>query len=365
MSLFGKRIDRLGMPKTADSERAVRPALADFTARHDRVERYLKAYAARFVFDAFSEDYLKRGGLSFMRGVPIPLRAEDLAAFRSQKGLSVMHLGENMACVVGASPSFPHAGAYIEFLRRNMGDRAAAGLVKEAKSAAEREEYDEACIRFRAALCLKPQDLAAMYGYARVCRAMYLASEDSAYVGHFKAEALEYFELTTEAHPRFPMAYYYLGYAYLNMGLYQKAHLTWKSYLEHSSHPKDRREIKERMRQLADPLEIERGYNAVLAGRFAEGIAALEPYLSSRYSDWWPLYYYLGAAYAGSDRGDEAADMFKTALKLNPSHVESMKELADIYEIDGKTELAEKYRAKAALIESGGHARRSEEHAHE
>ncbi|MDR2296070.1 MAG: tetratricopeptide repeat protein, partial [Clostridiales Family XIII bacterium] len=207
--------------------------------------------------------------------------------------------------------------------------------------------------------------LAAMYGYARVCRAMYLASEDGEYIGRFKAEALEYFELTTEAHPRFPMAYYYLGYAYLNMGLYQKALLTWNGYLDHSTHPKDRREIKERIRQLADPLEIERGYNAVLAGRFAEGIAALEPYLSSRYGDWWPLYYYLGAAYAGKERGAEAVDMFKRALRLNPSHVESMKELADIYEVDGAPELAAKYRAKAALIEGGGHARRSEEDEYE
>jgi tetratricopeptide (TPR) repeat protein len=348
------------MPKTPKPESQKQPAPVDFTKRNDRVERYLKKYASRYVFDRFSEEYLKRGGLYFMRDVPVPLREEDLAAFRSQKGLSAMHIGENMACVMGASPTFPHTGSYIEFLRRGMSDRAAAGLVKAAKNAAEREEYDEACIRFRAALCLAPQDLAAMYGYARVCRAMYLASEDGEYIGRFKAEALEYFELTTEAHPRFPMAYYYLGYAYLNMGLYQKARLTWKGYLEHSSHPKDRREIKERIRQIADPIEIERGCNAVLAGRFAEGIAVLEPYLSSRYNDWWPLYYYLGAAYAGSDRKDEALDMFKRALKLNPSHVESMKELADIYEIDKKAELSAKYRAKAALIESGGHAHRSE-----
>ncbi|MDR2771132.1 MAG: tetratricopeptide repeat protein [Clostridiales Family XIII bacterium] len=361
MSVFDKNIVRLGLPKGSDSQREKRPAPVDFTARRDRVEKYLKKYAARYIFDVFSEDFLRRGGLHFMRDTPIPLREEDLEVFRSEKGLSAMHIGENMACVMGASPSFPHTGSYIEFLRRSLGDRAAAGLVKAAKNAAEQGDYDEACLRFRAALCLEPQNLEAMYGYARICRAMYLASEDGEYIGRFKAEALEYFELTAEAYPRFPQAHYYLGYAYLNMGLYQKAQLTWQRYLEHSSHPKDRREIKERVRQLADPLEIERGYNAVLAGRCAEGLAALEPYLASRYSDWWPLYYYLGAAYAGLGRGAEAADMFKRALKLNPSHVESMKELAHIYEIDGEAELSAKYREKAALIESGGHAQRSEE----
>jgi tetratricopeptide (TPR) repeat protein len=319
------------------------------------VEKYLKGYAESFVFDAFSEDFIARGKLDFLRDVPIPLRAEDTEAFRSQESLPIAHIGENMARVMGASPSFPHAKAYVEFLNRHMGKQAASGLVNEAKNAAEREEYDEACIRFRAALCVESQNLAAMYGYARVCRAMYLAGDDNEYIGRFKAEALEYFELTTEAHPRFPPAYYYLGYAYLNMGLYQKAQLAWKHYLEHSTHPKDRREIKERMRQLADPLEIERGYNAVLAGRFVEGLAALEPYLESRYKDWWPLYYYLGVAYISMERRDEAVDMFGRALKLNPSHVESMDELANIYEIDGEPALSEKYRGKAALIRGGGH----------
>jgi tetratricopeptide (TPR) repeat protein len=227
--------------------------------------------------------------------------------------------------------------------------------VNKAKDAAERDSYDDACRLFRAALCVEPQDLAAMYGYARVCRVMYQASDDSAYTARFKAEALEYFELTTETHSRFPQAHYYLGYAYLNMGFYQKAQLTWKRYLEHSSHPKDRREIKERLRQLADPLEIERGYNAILAGRFEEGRVALEPYLESKYNDWWPLYYYLGVAYISAGNRDGAVDMFRRALALNPSHIESMNELADIYGADGDAALSEKYRGKAGLIANGGY----------
>jgi hypothetical protein len=356
MSVFDKRPSRPGSPKAEVLEGAQRPAPADFTTRRDRLEQYLKDYVTRFVFDTFSEDFLRRGDLSFMRDVPIPLREEDLKAFRSREGLSAAHIGENMARVMGAVPSFLHTGAYIAFLRRFLGKHAVAGLVKEAKDAAEREAYDEACIRFRAALCLEPGDLAAVYGYARVCRAMYLASEDGEYIGRFKAEALEYFELTTALHPRFPQAHYYLGYAYLNMGLYQKAQLAWKRYLEHSSHSADRREIKERLKQIADPTEIERGCNAVLAGRFTEGCAILNPYLNSKYNDWWPLYYYLGAARAGLGQGGEAADMFKRALTLNPSHIESMRELADIYEAGGETELSEKYRRKAALIEGGGHA---------
>jgi TPR repeat protein len=360
MVIFNENIDGPGMTAEADGDHNGGPASADFAARADRVAKYLTKYAARFVFCTFSEDFLRRGGLLFLRDAPVPLRAEDTAAFRSEEGLSLMRIGENMACVIGASPSFPHAGAYVEFLRRGLGGRTVSDLLQEAINAAERAEYDAACIGFRAALRLSPQNPDAMYGYARVCRDMYLAGDDSEYIGRFKAEALEYFELTAEARPSFSAAHYYLGYAYLNMGLYQKAHLAWERCLRHSSQPEERREIKERMLQLADPIETERGCNAVLAGRFAEGYAAIEPYIRGKYGDRWHLCHCLGLACVGLHRRDEAEELFKRALRLNPSHVESMKELADLYESEGKKDLSEKYRRKAALIEDGGYAERSE-----
>jgi tetratricopeptide (TPR) repeat protein len=327
----------------------------DFTTRSDRVGVYLKKYAESFVFDTFSEDFLARGDIAFLRDVPIPLRGEDIEAFHSGEGLPIARVMRNMVRLMGASPSFPYARAYVEFLRRNTGAGAVSALVGEAESAAERGLYDEACMSFRAALCVEPRDLAAMYGYARVCRDMYSASDDAEYIGRFKAEALEYFELTTEAHKGFPPAHYYLGYAYLNMGLYQKAYLTWKRYLECSPGPEERREIEGRMRQLTGPMEIERGFGSVSAGRFDEGRAVLEPYLKGEYEGRWPISYYLGLAYMGLDRRDEAESMFKRVLTLHPSHIGSMDELADIYETLGERELSEKYRRKADLLRRGGH----------
>ncbi|MDR3242348.1 MAG: tetratricopeptide repeat protein [Clostridiales Family XIII bacterium] len=331
------------------------PAELDLKERPDRVGKYLKKHMKRFVFDEFAGAYIEREKLEFMAGVPIPLRKEDLKAFRSPSGLPVLLIGENMAWVIGSAPHFVHAKTYVQYLRRYFRKKAAAGLVREAKNAAEKEDYDNACIHFRAALCAEPTDLAAMYGYARVCRAMYLQSENAEYIGNFKAEALEFFELTTEIHPRFSQAYYYLGYAYLNLGLYRKAQLAWKDFLAKSTHPQDRREIRERIRQLSAPLEIEAGYNHVLAQRWLEGISKLEPFLQSNYRQWWPLHYYLGVAYIAMDRRDEAVERFKQALKLNPSHVETMEELAFIYEVEENRELAEKFRNKAELLRAGGH----------
>ncbi|MDR3296520.1 MAG: tetratricopeptide repeat protein [Clostridiales Family XIII bacterium] len=364
--------------KTKEDEQAA-SADADIRTRPDRVGKHLEKHLSKFVFDEFSDAYLTRGGISFMQGVPVPLRKEDMADFHSAEGLSALRIGENMAYVMGISPQFPYAGNYVKFLKTCFRGNAAEVLVREAKSLAghvrstdmprtpdgsrpaagttlaEREEPDQACIYFRAALCMEPKNLEAMYGYAMACRAMYLNGGDSAYVGNLKAEALEYFELTAAAFPRFPMAHYYLGYAYLNLGLYQKAYLTWKTYLKYSDHAQDRKEIRERIRQLAEPLEIEKGCNAVLAGRWHEGIDILEPYVNGKYSDWWPLYYYLGAAYHGSAQGEEAEEMFKQALRLCPSHVESMDALAQLYTEAGEGTLAKKYSQKAALIRSGGH----------
>jgi tetratricopeptide (TPR) repeat protein len=348
--------------RNGDSTGSASSAPVDFITRSDRVAVYLNKYAMSFVFDKFSEDFLTRGDIRFMRGVPIPLRREDIDAFRSSEGLPVARVVSNMARLVGASPSFPYTKAYVEFLRRCMGEKSVSALVSEAESAAEHGSYDAACILFRAALCAEPQNLAAMYGYARVCRDMYLAGEDNDYIVRFKAEALEYFELTTETYPSFPAAHYYLGYAYMNMGMYRKAYLTWKRYLKYSSHAEDSREIEERLKQLTDLIKIERGCNEVLSGRFDEGRAALEPYLKSGYNNRWPLFYYLGMAYAGLDRMSEAADMLKRGLALNPSHIESMNELADIYETCGEEELSEKYRKKADLLKGGGYiSERSEE----
>ena len=104
------------------------------------------------------------------------------------------------------------------------------------------------------------------------------------------------------------------------------------------------------MNQLQQPLTIERGYNAVLAGRWLEGIETLEPFLETNFKDWWPLHYYLGVAYARTGSEGKAVASFKRVLGFNGSHVESMNELADLYAKSKDKENEKKYREKAELI---------------
>lgn len=350
-STQGREIQQVERPETE----------TDLRQRKDRIGRYFKKYLKKFIFDEFSESYMEKAGIrEIMKGVPIPLRKQDLAEFAGGSGLKALHLAENMAWVMGSDPQFAYTKDYVHFLNKLFGPKACEGLLKEGRDAAERGDYDNACIHFRACLCLNPTYLHAMYSYARVCRAMYLESDNEEYIGRFKAEAMDYFELTTEMHPKFAEAYYFLGYAYLNMGLYIKAELTWNEFLKKSNHAKDRKEIRERLRQLDGPIKIEHGYNAVLAGRYEEGIDRLEPFLNTQFKTWWPLSYYLGVSYIRTGNKRDAVTSFKRVLTMNASHVETMQELAAIYAADNDKDNEKKYRTKIDLI-LGNHKMKEEE----
>ena len=104
------------------------------------------------------------------------------------------------------------------------------------------------------------------------------------------------------------------------------------------------------MAQLEQPISIEKGCNAVLAGRWREGLDILEPFLDTKFKGWWPLHYYLGVAYARTGSNAKAVASFKRVLGINGSHLESIKELADLYALSGDKENERKYRKKAELI---------------
>ncbi len=329
----------------------------DIRIRKDRVIRYLKRYTDNFVFDEFSKEYLSKSkkDLSFMNGVPVPLRKRDIVEFKGGSGLDLRHICENMAWVMGIDPKFKYANDYCKFMDTCFGFKVAEGLLKEGRDAAEEGAYDDACIHFRAALCLRPDFMDALYSYARVCRAMYTESNNDKYVRDLKMEANDFFELLTIMYPKFAQPFYFLGYAYINQGQYLKAKMMWDTFLKKTLNGKLKKEIKERLAQIADPVKIEEGYTAVIDGDWNKGIKILSEYKKSKFKDWWPLSYYLGVAYLKTGMVPEGLNNLHHVLTLNPSHVETMDELADVYKMNGDKENYEKYSKKAELIRKGGH----------
>lgn len=350
--------------------------------RKDRIGKYLIDGLKDYLFSQLSEEYLARAGLlEILKGIPVPLTRGDAKALAETSDFSLAKIGQNMLFVIGCDPNFRYARAYVDAIRVVATEKTGGLLLQEARGYAENGNCERACIYLRATICLfeqgsetmddgaqamndhegaKQDYAAALFEYALACRAMYLAEEDNEdYIGRFKAEAMEYFELATLAAPEIAEPYYYLGFAYINIGLYKKAELAWDSFMGLSDSKTDdpeiykmRKEIKKKLDELTQPVLIEEGCNLVATGRYEEGIERLEQFVDSDFSRWWPLHYYLGIAYEGTGKFTAAVKSFKTVLKLNASHIESMQELVSIYAAAGDEENKVKYMQKIDIIKS-------------
>lgn len=343
-----------------------------------RITKYLTPKLENYIFDELSPTYLEKAGVKdIMLGVPVPIDKTDLS------GISVLKLTQNMSFVLGCDPNFKYADKYIEYILKNFDERFADGLIAQGAGMAEKEDFEGAVIQFRAALQIDPENAEAYYCYGRGLKDCYEHEEnDEEYIGNFKAEAMEAFETCTIKNPEFADAFYYLGYCYVNMGLYMKAKLTWDEYARLTAKilienpPKDEsfrkementfQEIQDRLSQLEAPCQIEKGYNMILSGKYEDGIKVLKRFTDSEYKTWWPLWYYLATAYtnlgllAEGEVGtvdDVAASAFEEAirnhlevLKLSPSNENSMEELIDLYSKLGNSEKVDKYVKKLEVV---------------
>ena len=331
----------------------------DFRKREDKLSGWLDGEVKTFLFDSFSDDYCTRTGMEFLRGVDIPIKPGDLAAFHGEGGLPVTDLADNMALVIGANTQFKYRDAYISYLALYFNEKLVDVLAQKGAEELKAGHYRKSCIYFRAALLLDSQSRESMFGYACCCREWYLSMEgedEQELIAILKKEASEYFEHVTRVYPDYAPAYYFLGYAYINGGQYKKAELAWKKFLDLSEKQEgaeerdEIKEIRERIASLADPVKIEEGVNLLTAGHLEDGLRILERYVGTDYDSWWPLHYYLASAYRELGFFEESIEGFRRVLALQPSHEESCECLAELYMAEGDADNAEKYRKKAEII---------------
>jgi len=325
----------------------------------DRISKYLSMLNMGMLFDELSTDYLKRSGAEdILSGVPVPIAVDENGE------MTTLTIALNMARVAGGDSGFVYADRYIEYIKHIAGTEACRMLVSEAATAADSGRYELACMYLRTALMIEPKSRDALYLYGRVCKECYESEDqDEDYVGNFKAESLEAFEILTMLHPDFAMGYYFLGYAYLNLGLYTKAELTWQDFMRLSMEEEKtqdrederkelREEISERLESLRDPVIIEGACNRIMSGDYTGGKEILSGYKTGRYADWWPLWYYIGIAESALGNAGEAISCLKRALNLTPSNTDIMKELVSLYEATGDDENAEKYKRKIGIVQN-------------
>ena len=313
----------------------------------DRIGEFLLPHVEDFLFDELSYDYLKKAEIDdILTDIPVPIRKKELSG-----GLTTLKIAQNMAFIIGCDINFQYKKNYIAYIERMFTKEFVKPLINDGIEGAAKHDFDYACICFRAAILIDPENVDALYCYGRACKDSYEIGEGEDYVGRYKAEALEAFEKVTIKKPDFDMGFYFLGYAYLNLGLYVKAKLTWDTFLELSKDEEMKKEVSEWMSKLEDPVKIEQGYNDILAGRFDEGLAILEEYAEDeRFNTWWPMWYYLGVGYKELERFEDSEEALLKVLKLSPSNAETMEELVHLYTLTGNDEKKEKYEKKIEVV---------------
>ena len=343
--------------------------------KKDRVAGYLAPLNRDMLFGELSSDFLRMMGAgSILDGVPVPISEGENGQ------IAVKSIVLDMARVIGGDPDFIYAGQYLTYIKAAAGDQAEPMLTAEAARLADAGRFEEACMLLRTALAIDPKSRAALYLYGRACKACYEAvsgdiesGRGEAYVAAFKAESMDIFEVLTMIHPDFAMGYYFLGYAYLNLGLYLKAKLTWDDFMRHSSTAVDdgsgmdeatmadlRREISGMLLDLDEPVAIEKGCNLIMSGDFLGGRDVLSQFTEGKYENWWPLWYYLGVAESALGNLDAAISDLKKVLTFSPSNTDVMDELAQLYEAAGDETNALKYRNKIELVRKNLEAEREE-----
>lgn len=315
----------------------------------DKVGEYLVHHLDNMLFDELSEEYLKKAEMTdILKGVPIPFKTSQITG----NSTSTLMIASNMAYVIGCDRKFRYRDNYLAYIAKCFPHDFEKPLLNEGVKAAQDENPETACIYFRAALQIAPDSQDALFLYARACKDAYEKGDGEDYIGTFKAESLEMFEKLTIRYPEFDQGFYFLGYGYLNLGLYTKAKLTFDEFMRISKEGELRAEVAEVLDKLTDPCKIEGGINDIIAGRYDRGVMVLEPYTKDdRFSTYWPMWYYLGVAYREGGNPDEAERHLVTCLRYSPSNTDVMKELVGIYEEKGDEVKAKKYRDKITLVE--------------
>ena len=325
----------------------------------DRISKYLSAGNRDMLFGELSQDFRRgMGAQGLLDNIPVPISEGENGT------IAVRSIFIDMAKVIGGDAAFVYADKYLAYMKAAAGDQAEPILVSEGAKAADEGRFEDACKLLRAALMIEPKSRAALYLYGRACKACYeTEGKDEDYVGSFKAEALETFEVLTMMHPDFAMGFYFLGYGYLNLGLYLKAKLTWDEFIRLTTGDRNdesglddnllddlRHEITGMLLDLEDPVKIELGCNKIMGGDFAGGRDVLSEFKEGRYENWWPLWYYLGVAESALGNAEEAIRDLRKVLTLSPSNTDVMEELVQLYEATGDSISAAKYRNKIAVV---------------
>lgn len=212
-------------------------------------------------------------------------------------------------------------------------------------------EITDALIYIRSYLRNK-EDVDALYQYSIICQELslrYQKDGDEKTMNEFLLEALDSLEKIIDIDENFSLAYYQLGFHYLNQKQFLKARLVWEKSLDFGLEEDLVREVQENLQNIDYKVKYEQGYNFVFQGKPEEGLKLLLP-LEKEHPDWWNLLFIISLAYKSLGDIGEAKTYLEKILVIRPTQVDTLVEIALLYAEEGNLETAIDYLSKAAKI---------------
>ncbi|MDY5964368.1 MAG: tetratricopeptide repeat protein, partial [Peptostreptococcus porci] len=192
----------------------------------------------------------------------------------------------------------------------------------------------------------------ALYQYSIICQEIstrYQKDEDLIAMNDFLMEALSSLEKIIDIDDSFALAYYQLGFHYLNQKQFIKSKLVWEKALDLGLEESLVFEIRDNLEKIDYKVNYEKGYNLVFQGRAEEGLELLLP-LEEENPDWWNLLFIISLAYKSLGEMGNAKRYLEKILIIRPTQVDTLVEMALCLAEEGNLNGTIEYLTKASKL---------------
>lgn len=314
-----------------------------------RIEKYVLEKAEDLLFITI-ENSSELGDIEFdipPEGFRVPIRSEVLVKSIkdevAQESLNLFSIVDAMLYLEGIDSGFIHNSQYDEFIEK-FSERADFDVLRYLGYMSQRSysqgEITEALCYIRSYL-RRCEDVDSLYQYAIICQELslrYQRDEDIKAMNDFLIEALNSLEKIIDIDGDFALAYYQLGFHYMNQGQFLKAKLTWENAVRCGLESDLESEVEENLINISYKVDYERGYNLVFQGEPEEGLKLLLP-LEKECPQWWNLLFIIALAYKSMGERDKSKDYLSKILEFKPTQVDTLVEyalsLAEEQNLDG------------------------------
>lgn len=321
------------------------------------IDRYIKGKTEELSFIHLKEDAEIRieGYKLPIGGLEVPILTEELANnIKTKKESEVITIGaimRGMAYTLGIDSNFPYRDEYIRFLTA-VDDNVVAYILLQGIKAADNQQLLDSIIFLKSALVINPNEPQALlnYGVTLLKYSIENFKRGQKEFSTFTKEAKNMLEKLLEIEEA-PLAYYHLAFIYKEERQFVKAELLAQKLLDLEVDELMKLQINHLLHELEDLVTYEKGYEAVLAYKPAEGLSLLLP-LEEKYGDWWNLLFFIGLAYRQENKFVEGISYFQKVIEIKPDQVDSLVELSLCYGSLGDYQEAIAYSLRA--LEIGG-----------